>query len=170
MKTGRKPKPTQLHRLHGTFNATRHAERAHEAKADGDLAELEPPDDLTEAERDCWRFTIDNAPRGVLKRIDRGVLRIWVKQEARFLLAASKQEELNRRGGLPLLVKNKAGDLVISPYINLMDRCSKIMLGAAEQLGFSPIARPRLAGEREEEEDDDRWAQLAALRRKAANG
>ena len=67
---GRKPKPTALHDLHGTFRATRHKAREAEPKAVGDLLS-EPPDWMTDGQQAGWRYAVENAPKGVLRRIDR---------------------------------------------------------------------------------------------------
>jgi P27 family predicted phage terminase small subunit len=170
---GRKPKPTVLHRLHGTLR-TRHASRAREPVMTDDIDPLAPPADLSEAERASWQFAIAHAPRGVLKSIDTSVLRIWVEHEVRYILAKQKQEELNQRTGLPMLIKTKSGDYVESPYVKIMNKTALIMLRAASELGFTPVARPRLTGSQTGSDKANaatsRWTEFDDLKRKAANG
>jgi phage terminase small subunit len=93
MPRGRKPRPTTLHRLHGSCDATRHRDRLAEPVTPGELG-LEPPADLSDVEKEGWRHCVDNAPRGVLRAIDRSVLRIWVETEERYRRAcrASRAE------------------------------------------------------------------------------
>jgi phage terminase small subunit len=58
----RPAKPTHLHVLEGTFNATRHKKRAHEPKPQGDL--LDPPDWMDEEHQAVWRGQIGDCPGG----------------------------------------------------------------------------------------------------------
>ena len=67
---GRRPKPTALHSLHGTLNSTRHKHRETEPEALGLLEE--PPDFLTESQKEGWRYAIAHAPLGIVRMIDRG--------------------------------------------------------------------------------------------------
>src|SRR5947209_4708028 len=75
----RKPKPTALHSLHGTLNSTRHKHRETEPDALGLLKE--PPDFLTESQKEGWRYAIAHAPLGILRMIDRTALVMWVEAE-----------------------------------------------------------------------------------------
>jgi phage terminase small subunit len=105
---GRRPKPTHLHKLQGTFNATRHGRgRAGEPIAEGDLHS--PPRDLTPAQKDVWRYAIRHAPRGLLKRIDRDVLAIWCEARDRWNTARLMQAKLDESGELKLLIKGPLG-------------------------------------------------------------
>ena len=141
---GRKPKPTALHKLHGTLNATRHADRASEPAIDGDLL-VDPPDWLTAQQQAGWRYAIAHAPRGILKKIDLTVLAIWVEAEDRHRTAAMMQARLDAETKLPLLTKTKDGGVAISPYVRIMTGASLVLMKAASELGFSPASRPRLA-------------------------
>jgi P27 family predicted phage terminase small subunit len=139
---GRRPKPTHLHKLQGTFNATRHGRgRAGEPIAEGDLHS--PPRDLTPAQKDVWRYAIRHAPRGLLKRIDRDVLAVWCEARDRWNTARLMQAKLDASGELKLLIKGPLG-LVESPYNSILEKTAKTMLRCATELGFSPAARPRL--------------------------
>jgi P27 family predicted phage terminase small subunit len=169
MPRGRKPRPTPLHHLHGTFNSTRHRDRLAEPVTPSDLA-IEPPEDLSDAEKEAWRYCVDNAPRGVLRAIDRSVLRIWVETEERYRRARVAQAELNLKQPIPDVITTPNGSLQVSPYIAMMNRCSVIMLKVAELLGFVPVSRPRLAPqESSDAADDDRWNQLIRISRKPLN-
>src|SRR5215470_13763841 len=153
MRRGPKPKPTALHRLHGSLNPTRHADRAFEPVAQGALEE--PPADLTDEERAAWLYAIEHAPKGVLKQIDRAVLTLWVKTCERYRRAEEAQAKINAQAPMPDVIRAPSGMLVQSPYIGMMNRAALLMLRIAEQLGFTPVARPRLVAEGSEGGDDD---------------
>jgi phage terminase small subunit len=169
MRRGPKRRPSVILDLHGT-RRQRHKEQPPDAVATGTLDE--PPDDLTDAEKACWRHAIANAPAGILSTIDTSLLRLWAVAEARFLAAKEAQAKLDAASQLPLLIKTRSGDLVPSPYIGIMSKSTTLMLRMVEQLGFSPTARVGL-GQGDEsdgaDEEDNRWLRLEAMRRKAAN-
>jgi P27 family predicted phage terminase small subunit len=162
---GRPPKPTALHQLEGTYNPSRHGrKRASEPQPTGNLDE--PPDWLNDSQRDAWHYAIANAPAYLLKKLDREMLAIWCVHADNLRLAVTTQNRLNMRSpGLPLLIRTPAGTAA-SPYVDVIDKCSKNMFRAATELGFSPAARPRIRLE-----DDpltaasmptapDRWGEL----------
>jgi phage terminase small subunit len=133
----------------------------------------EPPADLTDAERACWRNAIENAPAGLLGNIDTSLLRQWAVAEARFLAAREAQEKLDASdlAPFPMLVRTRDGALAPSPYVAIMTKTTLLLLRMIEQLGFSPTARVGLGqgDEKPADEDDLRWQRLEGMRRKAAN-
>ena len=145
MKSGRKPTPTALHKLHGTLNTTRHRGRLEAEPAVDRSPRLEPPDWLTEDQKAGWRYAVEHAPRDVLASIDRGVLLIWVEAEDRHRRAVLAQARLDAAAPLmPFLQKTKDGNVIQSHYLGIINRAAALMLKAASELGFSPAARPRL--------------------------
>jgi P27 family predicted phage terminase small subunit len=137
-------KPTELLKLRGSFNPTLHGrDRKLEPIPLGELADEEPPPDLTDSQEDIWRYAIANMPRGVMKRIDRDVLRIWVEASDRHNTARLMQAMLDRDSKLKLLIKTPDG-FAPSPYNDILDKTAKTMIRVAQELGFSPAARPRL--------------------------
>ena len=173
MQRGAKPKPTELHKLQGTLNVTRHRNRATEPIASGVLEDMEPPADLNDAERAGWLYVIEHAPKGVLKNIDRNMLMLWVQTAERYRQAKQTQDKLNAKTSLPDVVKTPGGMLVQSPYVGIMNKTALLMIRLAEQMGFSPVSRPRLIGTASAaggSDADDGWGEFRALRRKAANG
>lgn len=143
MRAGRRPKPTALHRLQGTYNATNHGrDRAGEAVAHGELGKA--PSGLTPLERRIWRYAVENAPKGVLKAIDRDMLLIWCEARARWDIARREQAKLDRDAALPLCVIAAKGVARPSPYHAILERTANTMFRAAAELGFSPAARPRI--------------------------
>jgi P27 family predicted phage terminase small subunit len=161
---GRKPVPTELHKLRGTHNATRHGKgRSGEPEAPGELLP-EPPEWMTPVQQAGWCYALQHAPRGILKQIDRGLLAIWVEAEARHRTAATMQAQLDQATSMPLLTRTKDGTAVQSPYVGIMNRAAALMIKAASELGFSPAARPRLAaGGSDLGEAKSPWTQLKVI-------
>jgi P27 family predicted phage terminase small subunit len=162
---GRKPIPTALHKSRGTLNTTRHEKgRAGEPIANGDL--IDAPDWMTEGQQASWRYAIENAPLHLLKRIDRGVLAVWVIAEEQHRLAAMAQARMDAISAMPMLVKDRFKQAMASPYVGLTHRAGLRMLKAASELGFSPAARPRIASGAAAEPpapDESPWARLRVL-------
>lgn len=139
---GRKPKPTELLKLRGSYHPTQHGlARQFEPKPIGDLDE--PPHDLTDSQEDIWRYAVANMPRGVMKKIDRDMLRIWVEASDRHNIARQMQAMLDQDSRLKLLIKTPNG-FEASPYNDILDKTAKTMIRVAQELGFSPAARPRI--------------------------
>lgn len=148
MPQGRKPKPTHLKILAG--NPGKRPLPQNEPKPVGDLKEA--PDWFSESQRAGWEYVIKHAPKGLLKRLDRSVLAVWVVAEDLHRTAAIKVAEGN------LVSWTLKGGEVQSPYVAILNNQARIMLKAASDLGFSPAARPRIevgdeAGEGEDEEE-----------------
>ncbi len=137
-------KPTELLKLRGSYNPTLHGrDRKLEPIPLGELADEEPPPDLTDTQEDIWRYAIANMPHGVMKRIDRDMLRIWVEASDRHNTARLMQAMLDRDSKLKLLIKTPDG-FAPSPYNDILDKTAKTMIRVAQELGFSPAARPRI--------------------------
>jgi phage terminase small subunit len=106
---GPKPTPTALHRLRGTFNATRHGrDRKGEPEAVGNLS-AQAPEWMTPGQQESWAYAMAHAPAGLLKPIDRGVLAVWVEAEDRHRVAMTQQAKLDAGSTLPLLTKGRDG-------------------------------------------------------------
>lgn len=114
---------------------------------EGALAE--PPSFLSVRQKEIWHDSLANAPRGVLARIDMGIFLTWVEAYDRFERSMKAQNEMDAGGGPPFLARagENSTTLVQSPYLGIMNTAAKNMHAAASQLGFTPTARPRLAGQ-----------------------
>jgi P27 family predicted phage terminase small subunit len=135
---GRKPKPTALALLHGETNKGKKINRS-EPLPPGDLDE--PPEWLTEEQKAGWRYAMDNAPPGLMRRLDRGMLTVWVVAEDTHRRAAML---LAQTGGDTLLMRRGEEALPFpSLYLKMMNQQALIMVKAASELGFSPAARAR---------------------------
>jgi P27 family predicted phage terminase small subunit len=164
---GRRPKPTALHLLHGTYHTGKHGrDRAREPIATGELGE--PPPDLTDGQEDAWRYAVAHMPKGVVKAIDRAILKVWCEAEDRHNTARLMQAMLDQDAKLKLLVKGPNG-LEPSPYNLILEKTAKTMFRCAQELGFSPAARPRLRADpppHDPGDDDpplDPWAALRVI-------
>lgn len=135
MKRGPKPKPTHLKVVEG--NPGRRPLNVNEPVAEGDL-QL-PPEWMTESQKAGWAYAVKHAPLGVLKKIDRAILSVWVVAEDLHREATLKVAQFG------ILTKAPKTELPIqSPYLPVINRQAEIMLRAAAELGFTPSARSGL--------------------------
>ncbi len=89
--------------------------------------------------REGWAYAIVNSPQGLLKKLDRSVLAIWVVAEDMHREAAEKVTQYG------LLTKSpNAGLPLQSPYLAILNKQAQIMLKAAAELGFTPSSRSRV--------------------------
>jgi P27 family predicted phage terminase small subunit len=148
---GRKPKPTPLKIVQGTFRKDRSNER--EPQPSGTLCEA--PDYLTPEQKEIWDYAIAHAPAGLLKKLDLSVLQVWV------IACAFHREAALKVTSAGQVIKTPAGYPVINPYMANMNKQAQIMLKAASEMGFTPASRSRIVVA-EETVADDPWARLAA--------
>jgi P27 family predicted phage terminase small subunit len=132
---GRKPKPTHLKLVTGNPGKRRLNKR--EPQPPGNLEAV--PEWLSESQRAGWTYAIASAPTGLLKRLDRSVLTIWVIAEDLHRQAAEKVAQFG------LLTKAPNTGLPIqSPFLPIVNKQAQIMLKAAAELGFTPSSRSRV--------------------------
>lgn len=131
---GRKPKPLHLKLLAGNPG-----KRPINTRAPAPPGELfEAPDGLTEAQRAGWTYAIAHSPRGLLRRLDRSALMVWVVAED------LHRQALAEVGKLGLVVKTNLGNPIQNPYLPILNKQAAIMLKAASELGFTPSSRSRI--------------------------
>jgi P27 family predicted phage terminase small subunit len=149
---GRKPVPSHLKVVRG--NPGKRALNKQEPKPTGDL--VDAPEFMTTSQKQGWDYAVENAPRGLLKKLDRSVLVTWVIAEDLHRRASEMVEKFG------ILTKAPNTGLPIqSPYLPVVNKQALIMLRAAEQLGFSPASRSRLQIDQERIPDEDNpWAAL----------
>jgi P27 family predicted phage terminase small subunit len=160
--SGQQPVPTELLKIRGTYREDRHGTAP---IALGDLTR--PPPHFDGAMRASWRYALDHAPRGLLKLIDRGVLCVWVEAEARHFEATKELRRINRSSTLRYLIAAPGGGLVANPLVDVIDKAGKTMMRSAQELGFSPVARPRIRLDRDQAPSgtaaNDPWATLRVM-------
>jgi len=127
--------PTQLKIIRG--NPGKRKLNAKEPKPVGDLKE--PPAHFDEELRAVWTYAIENAPAGLLKKIDSSVLEAWCCSHVLHRKAVSEV----RRFGLLMKAPN-TGLPIQSPYLPVVNKQAFIMMRAIDHLGFSPASRTRI--------------------------
>ena len=147
-----KPKPTHLKVITG--NPGKRPLNKREPIPSENLSSA--PEWMTESQQLGWKYAIDNAPKGLLKSLDKSTLTAWVLAEDIHRQAA----EMLAKEGLLTAAPN-TGLLIQSPYLPIVNKQAVIMMKAASELGFNPTARSRIVIA-EETVGDDPWARLAA--------
>jgi P27 family predicted phage terminase small subunit len=132
---GRKPTPTHLKLLEG--NPGKRAINHLEPVPEGDL--FDAPEWLSDAQKQGWAYVIANAPAGLLKRLDRSMLTLWVVAEERHRDAA---EQVSKHGSI--VRARGSNEPVQNPYLAVMNRQAALMVKVASDLGFSPSSRTRI--------------------------
>lgn len=147
---GRKPKPSSLKIIQGTYREDRANLR--ELKPTGDLAL--PPSYFTDEQKDVWSYAIENAPKGLLKKLDISVLEIWVTAYVHYREAAQKIRISGQ------VIKSPSGYPIVNPYLGNMNKQAMIMMKAASEMGFTPTSRSKIVMA-EEAVSSDPWEALA---------
>jgi P27 family predicted phage terminase small subunit len=129
-------KPTYLRVLNG--NPSKRPLNLREPKPTGDLHE--PPVWLTEAQKEGWAYAVTHAPPGLLKRLDRSILTIWVIAEDCHKQASEKVAEHGM-----LIKAPHTGEPMQSPYMAIQNKQALIMLRAGAEMGFSPVSRASIS-------------------------
>ncbi len=133
---GDKPMPTALKILRST---AKRAEKLHKRQIETPGAINEAPEWLTQEQKADWDYAVANAPRDVLRRIDKAVL-------AAFVVA----QDTHRRASMgmqttQLLVKTPTQGLPMqNPYLPIVNRQAVLMTRIASELGFTPCSRARI--------------------------
>jgi len=84
---------------------------------------------------------MDNAPLAMLKLLDRELLMIWAVAADTYRIAAQRVAKFGMVTKSPL-----QGLPIQNPYLPILNKQAAIMIKIAAELGFSPVARARLAG------------------------
>src|SRR5260221_7158133 len=151
---GRKRVPTFLKLVTG--NPGRRPLPVDEPQPEGDL--FAPPAWMTPDQQTCWRYAIDHAPKGLLRKLDAALLTIWVVAEDMHRKAS---EQVQKYG---MVVKSPRGLPVRSPFLRIIDDQAEIMMRAASELGFSPTSRSRITLINKQPSNKNRFANNFATR------
>lgn len=112
---------------------------------------------MTESQKDAWRYAIDNAPKGLLRLLDRDLLTAWVTAQDEHRIAEielQKSGPVVKQGGSERTTTNPDGStvktvrsdsLIPSPWTKVRDHAFQRMVKATSELGFSPTSRSRIA-------------------------
>lgn len=107
-----------------------------EPQPQGDL--FAAPDWFNASQKAGWDYAIEHAPAGLLKMLDRSILKVWVIAEDMHQQAV---EKVNQHG---ILIKTPDGYPVQSPFMAVMNRQGLLMMKAAAELGFTPSSRTQI--------------------------
>ena len=133
---GDKPTPTNIKILRLTGKK---AEKLLKKQTPTPGALIEPPDWFSAEQKEAWKYAIDNAPRDVLRRIDKAVLAGFIVAEDTHRKAAVLMAQTE------LLVKSPKQELPMqNPYLPIVNRQYMLMLRGASDLGFTPCSRARI--------------------------
>src|SRR5262249_17481289 len=153
---GRKPKPVALKMLTMTATRAKKFRTEHTVAVAPLVALVDAPEWLSDTQKTEWSYVIENAAPGVLKRIDRAVVVAFCVAADIFRQAAIMQSKTG------LLVKGRRdGDVIPSPLLRIMRGQAIVMFKAAEQLGFSPVARARIRSDAPPVADDGGWSEIS---------
>lgn len=135
---GRPPKPTELHRKHGTRQ--RHENTAVTPLLVGGRTLPEAPPGLTKEERERWDWMI--AVLGGAELLDRADLHVVEFASKAICRARAAAEEIRKHG---LIIEGRFGSPVENPAVKAERDAVRIFLVCGEKLGLSPVDRARLA-------------------------
>lgn len=138
--TGRRPKPTHLKLIAG--NPGKRPLNQDEPIPVGDL--VDPPEWMTDSQQAGWRYAIEHAPLGLLKRLDLSVLSVWVVAQD---LHRDAAEKVARYGAI--IKAPNTGVPIQSPYVAVLNKQASIMMKAAAEMGFTPSSRSRVRTEKQ---------------------
>lgn len=95
---------------------------------------------MSEEQQRGWAYAIAEAPKGLLKRLDRSALTVWVVAEDMHRQATIAV------GKFGLMTKSpQKGEPMQNPYLPIINRQAMIMMKAASELGFTPSSRSRVS-------------------------
>ena len=169
---GRKPKATVLHILNGTTRPR--VARPDEPQPVGDL--LAPPVEMSEAQKAEWSYALENAPTGLLRRLDRNLFAQWVVAAVDLTeaeLTLRTEGKVVNRGGDQRITINPDGtqvktvrsaSKVLNPWVRARRDAFDRMMKATSELGFSPTSRSRITLAGGGKKETNRFANNAAKR------
>jgi len=110
---------------------------------------MDAPADLSPLERCLWEETIADSAQGVLRPLDRGLLRRYCWNYARWLELTVEHREWceggqRKAGETPFLRRAKNGAITANPLFRLAKDLQDAIRSCEIDLGLSPTARERI--------------------------
>lgn len=99
---------------------------------------IDPPDHLSDPQKEAWRYAVENAPRGLMKLLDQSVLETWCVAQ---VLHRAANDQVTRYG---MIVKTPTGAWIQNPYLSILNKQALIMLKASGEMGFTPASRTKV--------------------------
>lgn len=132
---GRKPKPTKLKLLHGTFRK----DRANLNEPEPEVKIPSPPDYLiADALQEWGRMSEELYQFGMLAKIDRAIFSGYCQSYGRW---AETQREINKKG---MVIKTITGNIIQSPLVGIANKQHKLMNDSAALMGIPATMRGKV--------------------------
>ncbi len=145
-KPGPRPKPSNVHYLHGNPSKKPEAALLNEFKPDVELPDC--PRVLAKAAKaEYHRLGVELERYGLVSKLDRGVLAMMATEWARYEWAERRIAELNRddeAGEAGLVDKTPNGFKQMSVYLIISRKAMELYLKLATEFGLTPSARTRV--------------------------
>ena len=123
-----------------TGNPGRRAINAHEPVPLGVISD--PPPWFTDEQRAEWAKVLADAPPGLLKPLDSGVLIIFCVAKA---MHAEASQKIQQYGAVVKKTVNGQTVHGPSPYVRILEKAAMQMQRAAVEMGLTPSARSRVS-------------------------
>lgn len=140
---GRKPKPTKLKVIQGTFRK----DRANPDEPNPKTKIPSPPDFLNaDALQEWGRMSEKLYQLGMLAEIDRGIFAAYCDSYGEWAVAKRTFIETMKKDDIfhGLLIRTKAGNIIPNPLIGSAHTAMKLMIKTAEVLGIPITIRPKV--------------------------
>lgn len=142
---GRRAKPTQLKLIENSRDRRPRALRDGEPRLPH--ADLFPPDWLTLAQLEIWKYGLASLPLNLLQAADRDLYLSWV------FAVDLRNQAAQKLANSPLLIRTSTGNIVPSPFHRILNQQTMLLKSLCAEFGFSPAARTGIALADEHEED-----------------
>jgi P27 family predicted phage terminase small subunit len=150
MSRGRKPKPTHLKLVTGTFRKDRSSK--HEPKPELAIPPV-PPELSDDAKLEWGRVSVDLFKMGLLTSIDRAALAAYCSAYGRWVRAERLLRKIGDEGLDGILTKTIQGNFIQHPLIGIANKATRDMVAYAAEFGMTPSSRSRVNGTESKEED-----------------
>lgn len=170
---GRKPQPTSLHILKGTYRPRRHDQSA-EALSSSDESLLKPPSWLRADAKKEWKNEAKEALKaGILTNSDRSafadlcILQARVKQAYQDMhkFAESIRKKAEAKGGVwefdTIMPPTQTGFFAQNPHIPIYNKALKDLNMMRAEFGMTPSSRTRIKVDKAS--DDNPFAALSSM-------
>jgi P27 family predicted phage terminase small subunit len=139
---GKKPKPTHLKLVTGTFR--RHRAPKNEPKPELAIPPV-PPELSDDAKLEWGRVSLDLHRLGLMTHIDRAALAAYCDSYGLWIRTRRLLAKIGEDGADGLLTKTVQGNIIQNPLIGIANKAKRDMMAYAEQFGITPSSQARLS-------------------------
>lgn len=145
---GRKPKPTTLHVAQGTFNATRHADRASEPRPDVKVPSAPAMVAKNDTASEEWeRICRELLSLGLMTELDRGAI-------AAYCMSYSRWAEAEANLADESLTVATEKSVIVNPLVTVANQAMENMRKFLIEFGMTPSSRARVRGTEQPKKDN----------------